>query len=87
MYSVNKWYVLRTFSIEKGLHQGAPIQMRLYQIYNNDLLESLLNNQASLGIFDIKSCNPAFADDIAVAALFVKTMNNINYYVKWIVME
>ena len=66
-----------TFRIEKGVHQGAPISMRLYQIYDNDLLESLRNNQESLGIFDIKSGNPAFADDIAVAALFVKTMNNM----------
>ena len=51
--------------------------MRLYQIYNNDLLEALMKKQASLGIFDNKSCNPAFADDIAVTALFVKTMNTM----------
>ena len=67
----------KTLKIQKGVHQGAPISMRLYQIYNNDLPESLITNQASLGIFYIKSGNPAFADDIAVAALFVKTMNHM----------
>ena len=67
----------KTFNIEKGVHQGTPISMRLYQIYNNDLLESLIKNQASLGIFDIKSGNPAFEDDIAVTSLFVKTMNHM----------
>ena len=55
---------------------------------NNDLLESLINNQASLGIVYIKSGNPAFADDIAVAALFVKTMNHMlcevdSHGIKW----
>ena len=63
--------------------------MGLYQIYNNDLPESLITNQASLGIFYIKSGNPAFADDIAVAALFVKTMNHMvcevdSHGIKWI---
>ena len=44
--------------------------MRLYQIYNIDLLEALRNRliRCPLEFFILISGNPVFADDIAVAA-------------------
>ena len=43
----------KTFTTEKGVYQGAPLSMRLYQIYNNDLLESLIKKSSIFGIFFI----------------------------------
>ena len=70
------------FKVGRGVHQGAPLSMRLYQISNNDLLKELCQSDVSIGIVDLKTGSPAFADDIAIAALYKYTMNillNIAY--------
>ena len=34
--------------VERGVHQGAPLSMRLYQLFNNDLLQSLSQNECAV---------------------------------------
>ncbi len=65
----------REFTVGRGVHQGAPLSMRLYQIYNNDLLNDLNTTNVSVGILDLKTGSPAFADDIAVVSLYKRTLN------------
>jgi hypothetical protein len=63
------------FLLERGVHQGAPLSMRLYQTFNNDLLDLLGQSRASVGIAELNTGTPAFADDVAMVALFKLCMN------------
>lgn len=63
--------------VKRGVHQGAPLSMRLFQVYNNDLLTELTQLKGSVAIADIKTGNPAFADDLAIVALFKRCMNDM----------
>ncbi len=63
------------FLLERGVHQGAPLSMRLYQLFNNDLLHSLSESGYSAGIVELKTGTPGYADDIALIALYKKCMN------------
>ena len=76
------------FLPERGVHQGAPLSMRLYQVYVNELLQRLKNNTHGLMIDDIKVTCPSFADDIAIGALYKGGLNihlalAHDYSVKW----
>ena len=62
-------------NVERGVHQGAPLSMRLYQLSNNDLLKALSDLGFAVRILDLKTSTPAFADDIAIVALFKCVMN------------
>ena len=64
------WY--GWFLPERGVHHGAPLQIRLYQVYVNELLQRLKSNTHGLMIDDIKVTCPSFADDIAIQALYIK---------------
>ena len=56
------------FSPSQGVHQGDVMSMYLYCIYNNDLLEELLDVACPLKINNhILTC-PAFADDVAIVS-------------------
>ena len=56
------------FSPGQGVHQGDVMSMYLYCIYNNDLLEELLDVACPLKINNhILTC-PAFADDVAIVS-------------------
>ena len=57
------------FLPERGVHQGAPLSMRLYQIYGNELIYMLKNNIHGLMIGNINVTSPSFADDIATGTL------------------
>ena len=61
-----------SFEVKQGVHQGAPLSMKLYTIFNNDLLCTLKNLAARVG--DIHTTCPAYADDIAFVALYKPIM-------------
>ncbi len=61
--------------VNRGVHQGALLSMRMYQLYNNDLLWELKQHPASVGIFELRTGVPSFADDIALLTLFKLAMN------------
>ena len=64
------------FLPERVVHQGAPLPMRLYQVYVNELLQRLKSNTHGLMIDDIKVTCPSFADDIATGALYKCGLNS-----------
>ena len=76
------------FLPERGVHQGAPLSMRLYQVYVNELLQMLKSNTHGLMVDDINVTCPSFADDIATGALYKSGLNSHltlahDYSVKW----
>ena len=76
------------FLPERGVHQGAPLSMRLYQVCVNELLQKLKSNTHGLMIDNINVTCPSFADDIATGALYKSGLNSHlalaqDYSVKW----
>ena len=76
------------FYPERGVHQGAPLSMPLYQVYINELLVQLRNNPYSAYVGKTKIGSPTFADDIASAVLYKPGLNSILmvaslYSIKW----
>jgi len=76
------------FFVERGVHQGAPLSMRFYQLFNNDLLNDLCQSALCASVIDLKTGTPAFADDVAIIALFKFCMNGLleksrNHSLKW----
>ena len=73
---------------ERGVHQGAPLSMCLYQIYINDLLKQLKNCGHGLCIGDINVASPAYADDVSVGSIHKPGLNIMlqiahDYAKKW----
>jgi len=65
------------FKVQLGVHQGAPLSMKLYMVFNNDLLEDLCAMGVGAGIsrvFTPLIC-PAFADDLAIITLYKPLMH------------
>ena len=58
------------FVAKRGVHQGAPFSMRLYQVFVNDLLVQLRKHRFGVYIHDIKMTCPAYADDITIMSLY-----------------
>ena len=56
------------FTPERGVHQGAPLSMKLYQIFINDLILELKACQYGVTLCSINVTAPTFADDIATIA-------------------
>ena len=76
------------FIPERGVHQGAPLSMRLYQVFMNELLQMLKTCEYGVRIGDINVSCPASADDIAVASLYKVGLNFMldiayRYSIKW----
>ena len=76
------------FNAGQGVHQGDVFSMKLYQVFNNDLLNELqeAGTGAHVGEYNV-SC-PAFADDITIMALSesgISYLLNIaySYSIKW----
>ena len=67
------------FMPERGVHQGAPLSMPLYQIYVNDLLKQLRSSKFAVKMYDINVGSPSFADDISVPALSKIGLNTLLY--------
>ena len=65
------------FPIKRGVHQGAPFSMKLYQVNINELLVQLQKsgNGMQLGPIDV-SC-PTSADDIAMLSIHKKGLNSM----------
>ena len=76
------------FYPKRGVHQGAPLSMILYIFYINDLLKDLSNCTSGLRIRSLRLTSPSHADDIAILALFKKSLNALldiayRYSLKW----
>ena len=76
------------FTPERGVHQGAPLSMPLYQVYVNDLLKQLRESKFAVSAHGIKVGSPTFADDISAPALCKIGLNCLlqiafAYGVKW----
>ena len=59
------------FVAEQGVHQGGPFSMRLYVIFNSDLLDQLRYSMYGVRISNLpySTCCPAYADDVAIVNL------------------
>ena len=80
--------VSRWFLPERGLHQGAPISMTLYQLYINELLQMLKSCGYGFQINDINVGCPTFADDISIGTITKYGLNHMlnianRYKIKW----
>ena len=76
------------FTPERGVHQGAPLSMKIYQVFINDLINDLRNSQHGAVVYNINVTAPTFADDIASIAFHKFGMNNLlkianTYRLKW----
>ena len=76
------------FIQSRGVHQGSPISMKIYQIYVNDLIRDLCNCAYSFSIGKINITAPTFADDLSMLAYHTMGMNQLlgranQYSVKW----
>ena len=69
--------VAEWFIPERGVHQGAPLSMTLYQIYVNDLLQELRTSQYGAYLMDRDSTCPAFADDCIAIAMRKLGLNKL----------
>ena len=65
------------FTPQRGVHQGAPLSMKLYQIYINDLLEELIHCRYGVRIGGINVTSPGFADDLAPMAFHKFGLNQL----------
>ena len=63
------------FHTERGVHQGAPLSMRLYQIYINDLLQDLRASIYGVELAGINVTCPSFADDTTIVTLNKPALN------------
>ena len=76
------------FVVKRGVHQGAPLSMPLYQISFNDLIIALRHSNAGIIINGTSVSSPAHADDLALVAPYRLAMNVLlaiafKHSVKW----
>ena len=76
------------FTVERGVHQGGPLSMPLYQIYINELINQLKNSNHGCSIGSMDLTCPAHADDISIMALYKRSLNSLlkiayQYSLKW----
>ena len=79
---------MRWFSVERGVHQGAPLSIPLYQIFINDLVITLKTNEYGIMIGKTNVTCPAYTDDLAMMALYKPGWNELlqiayDHSVKW----
>ena len=67
------------FDILVGVHQGAPFSMKMYTTFNSDLLDLLcrISGKATIPGINVPVCAPAYADDIAVVAIYKPALQNM----------
>ena len=65
------------YPLRQGVRQGGVLSMKLYALYVAGLLKSL--NEANLGcvIYDKFVGTPSYADDIALAAVLPRSLQNM----------
>jgi hypothetical protein len=76
------------FEASRGVHQGAPWSMYLFEKQFNELLFILKSNGVAAKIQNIITGNPAYADDLAIICLHKRYMqrqldNAFSYSQKW----
>ena len=76
------------FIPQRGVHQGAPMSMHLYQIFINELLIRLRSCSFVVDLYGIDTTCPTYADDIALCALQKYGLNKLrniayDYSKKW----
>lgn len=57
-----------SFKVLQGIHQGAPLSMDFYCVFNNDLLSIMQNLPLGVKVANLKVNCVAFADDVALIA-------------------
>ena len=64
------------FAAEQGVHQGGPLSMKLYVVFNSDLLDQLNKSRHGVQLSKppLNMCCPAYADDISLVALHRPSM-------------
>ena len=72
------------FDVLQGVHQGGPLSMKMYMVFNNDLLDLLcrMDGGASISYINFPLVSPAFADDISIVTLHkphMQLMLNVAY--------
>ena len=65
------------FIAERGVHQGAPLSMPLYQVFINDLIQQLRNSSYAAQVGGMSIGSPSFADDISVVSLHKPGLNRM----------
>ena len=65
------------FTIEQGLHQGAPWSMYGYQVMINDLIIALKCSGLGIVIKHINTSSPTFAEDMAIVAIYKKCLQHL----------
>ena len=65
------------FIIKRGVHQGAPLSMKLYQVNINDLLVQLKQSRYGLQMGPIDVSCPTSADDIAMLSIHKQGLNSM----------
>ena len=65
------------FPIRRGVHQGAPFSMKLYQVTINSLLEQLQDSGYGLQLGPIDCTCPTSADDIAMLSIHKHGLNSL----------
>ena len=80
----NSW-----FTAERGVHQGALLSMRIYQVFINELLQQLRQSRHGSVLFGIEATCPSYADDITTVTLYKQSLNSLlgiahNYSLKWL---
>ena len=76
------------FIVDRGVHQGDPLSMRLYQVFINALIGLLKTSGHGLHLGPINVSCPASADDLAVLSIQKPGLNIMlkiayEYSVKW----
>ena len=76
------------FEPNRGVHQGAPLSMTLYEIYINDLLQQLKSCEFGLRLRELNVSSPTFADDISAGTISKPGLNKMmciadQYRQKW----
>ena len=67
----------RWFNPERGVHQGAPLSMYLYQIFMNDLLKQIKKCDYGLHMNAINVSCPAYADDVTPGSIHKYGLNHM----------
>ena len=65
-----KWFV-----VTRGVHQGAPLSMRLYQVFINELIVTLKSGFFGMTVCGINVTCPTSADDMALMSVYKIGLN------------
>ena len=76
------------FTLQRGVHQGAPFSMWLYMVFINDLIQELKACGVGIAINCHNISSPAHADDVFCLCIYKMGMNMmldraLKYSCKW----